>query len=166
MSYNKKQYTFCKVCGYNEDNHLFRHLIDKYTIDIKYDDNGPIFIINCDNYNPVISYTKCSFPQCNSKKEFHANLFKHEFIGKKIELRQILIGLPDNISCRTCKNLLKNHNGFRHPFNYKIELLNKTDNDIIKVINITDHKIMKQMDEIYYNNKIPIISGKMAEKMI
>jgi hypothetical protein len=156
-----KTIQICK-CGALLNNHQFRHIAVPIDIKIYTDEFGPLFECDAKNFTQIIKFTNCIFPQCNGVKALHGTIFKHEFKEGEYKERKINITLPNDTKCRACDNTLENHSKIRHIFSYKLNILNKDNNDIV-IISSTNGNILKNFDDMYLHT--PKIEGKMAEKM-
>ena len=129
-------------CGYPKNNHPFRHVFYPFTIYKNTIEN--LYTINSENF---LSYEKtvCSIPECKYSKSIHNSpVIQHEFIPKIIKYRKINITVPEDAICckKDCLTSLQQHkNILTHSFCINLKILNKDENDIVKVVHPEDEDI-------------------------
>lgn len=123
------------TCGHPTEPHLFRHTPVPIEIQITEDDKGVIFLIDALDYPENKKTTICKFPQCGKGKGLHGTILKHEFKGETYTQRIINFEIPKDTKCRYlgCNETLENHT-LKHIFEYKIEILNKGEKDLLKIL--------------------------------
>lgn len=120
----EKTIVLCR-CGYEQENHFFRHIfVPRYELVIETKEK-PIVKIQSNQF-PLVQSELCAYKQCGQYRGLHGVIIKHEFVSDTKKRRQIKICLPQSLKCRTCNKELRNHNNLNHQFNYEV-LVSGTD---------------------------------------
>ena len=133
MEESKEIMLLCR-CGYPENDHYCRHLFDPKVTVTKYSGDKDHFVANANDWETKTKEGKCSFPQCSAGRPLHGPIIKHEYTPKEsYKWRSIFFRLPLNTRCRVCKESLEDHESLTHAFTTKVEILNKTEHDIVTI---------------------------------
>lgn len=129
-------------CGFSNENHKFRHKFEGFTIYKNNDEN--CYELNAEdfkNYQDII----CQIPNCRYSKNIHGtDIVNHDFKPKKNNYRKINFAVPETTICnkKDCNISLINHgDDLTHLFCLKLRILNKNENDIVKVEHPLDEEI-------------------------
>jgi hypothetical protein len=130
-------------CGFTKDNHNFKHDYKDTALVFRTMDsqNNETFVLDA-NHFPVRKGVKCGKENCISTKPIHnTEIVRHLFEPFNYDYREINLTLPEDTMCsyKNCKSVLKNHkNVMTHIFETKAEILNKTEYDVLSVIDSED----------------------------
>lgn len=135
-------------CGFPKENHQFRHMFQGFTI--YKNDSENYYSLNAEDFLTSENIV-CERPNCKYSKNIHGtDIVNHVFIPKLINSREINFTVPeDTICCKeNCKLSLNEHaNNFTHLFCVKLQIVNKNENDVVKVQHPTDEEI--KIDTIF-----------------
>jgi hypothetical protein len=148
---NKTVIDLCH-CGHTQDDHNFRHLFTpKITLTKFSSDDEEYYEVDAKDWEAETVDRGCAVPHCSAGKSLHGSVIKHEYVpANPFERRRIRFKLPLDTLCRVCgeKTPLSEHKSLTHAFTTRVDVLNRGENDTVRVKGVDDDQFIVWNDKM------------------